>query len=125
MNKLCFRFYFRSTTVYIAIVMCVLRPLRSFLEGHRALAIDINLINYSERENVYIFILFFFMETCVDYALAILALLSVTCFVLFSSYIISELELISYYIQGLPLDNVRNIANHLSEITELHLEVLK
>lgn len=89
------------------------------------MAIDIQLINYNEFDNVYMFILIFLLEACAIIGVTNLALLSVTCFVLFSSYIISELKLLSYHIQRLPLDNVRNIANHLSEITELHLEVLK
>lgn len=120
-----FSFYFKFATVYTLIVVIFSPGLRSIIENRRALAVDLKFKNFDEQENILAYLIHFTIQSLNIFGLTHTGILCATCFVLFSSYINSQLELIGHYIENLPLKNVKDLANHLSEITDLHLDVLR
>lgn len=120
-----FRGYFKFAIGYTILAILCITALRSAMEGHRVLPIDANIRNFEERDNIFVYCTLFFSHSISTIFSIHSSMFSISCFVLFSTYAISQLELIAHHVENLPLNDIKQLADHLSDITELHLNVLR
>lgn len=102
----------------------VTSSLRTVINHQRTLIIDVNIKNHEERESDFAFGLIYTINTFAVIGATNFSILSLTCFIFFSSYVRGQLKLVRLFARNLPLDDVQNCANHLMEITVLHLDTL-
>lgn len=106
-------------------MLVVIIPVRSFGTGHPALVIDFNIKGWEEGQSSVAFVLELFCSITALFFIFNLLGLSVSFFSLFSSYIITQLKLIAFYVETLPLNDELLLRAHLGEITFLHSIALR
>lgn len=86
--------------------------------------VDINIKGYPEQDNVAVFVLEFIIHFFGALAGSQLCIFSLTFFIIFSSYVIAQLQLVALYVRNVPLNDSKLLRRHLQEIVFLHLDVL-
>lgn len=124
-NQKILKSYFQFFTAYVLVLFFIICPLRSIVVGHPALIADYNLKGYEERDHPIVFCCEFIIFLVGGIGWAHLVIFSLSFFIIFTNYIIAQLELIENFVQGLLVQDYQRVILQLKEITELHIEVLQ
>lgn len=109
----------------LSFIFLVMTPLESFLTHSYSFPLDFNIRNFSEKDSFLVFVVEFCLMFSATYFMAHLYMISLSLFILFSSYMVGEFELLAHYIAQLNLMDPEVLANQLKEITEQYLDVLR
>lgn len=120
-----FRIGFRAVTIYTILTIVGVALMRSIFNHKLCLGIDINLKGYEEADHFLIFVAVLLLHSVSTFGGARLCLLTLSCFLFFSRLIMAQLKLIALHVRNLPLKDASLTRSFLSEITFLHLDVLR
>lgn len=110
---------------YIFIVYFFMVPILSWINNHLSLPYNINIKGYEEKEHYWVFSIEFFIGLCGTFVIAQLFMYSLSFFILFSSYLIAQFELVARFVSEVPMNDEKAVTIYLSDIIDLHLDALQ
>lgn len=109
----------------MSLIYLIILPFQLFSSEGHSLPLDINLRHFSEKDSLAIFLVELTIFVPTTFLNLAFSTFSLSFFILFTCYIVGQLELIAQYMQQLDTTDPILFAKTLGEVVELHLDALR